>query len=92
MEAAGEACDDRTHDAVRRTTAVRRYVDEVWPKVDPKRLVFGLLSDPAELARHAAGVLTDEEQAMITWSPAPVASGRRSGPGPTWPCLTRRAT
>ena len=42
MEAAGEACDDRTHDAVRRTTAVRRCVDEVWPKADPKRLVFGL--------------------------------------------------
>jgi DNA helicase IV len=77
IEAAGEACDDRTHDAVRRTTAVRRCVDEVWPKADPKRLVFGLLSDPAEMARHAAGVLTPQEQALITWSPAP------RGPGST---------
>jgi DNA helicase IV len=75
IEAAGEACDDRTHDAVRRTTAVRRCVDEVWPKADPKRLVFGLLSDPAELARHAAGLLTPQEQALITWSPAPRAPG-----------------
>jgi hypothetical protein len=75
IEAAGEACDDRTHDAVRRTTAVRQCVAEVWPKAEPKRLVFGLLSDPAELARHAAGVLTPQEQAAITWSPAPRSPG-----------------
>jgi DNA helicase IV len=75
IEAAGEACDDRTHDAVRRTTAVRQCVDQVWPKADPKRLVFGLLSDPAELARHAKGLLTPQEQALITWSPAPRAPG-----------------
>jgi DNA helicase IV len=75
MEAAGEACDDRTHDAVRRTTAVRQCVDQVWPKADPKRLVFGLLSDPAALARHAEGVLTAQEQALIAWSPAPRGPG-----------------
>jgi len=75
MEAAGEACDDRTHDAVRRTAAVRTCVDEAWPKADPRRLVFGLLSDPAELARHAAGILTPQEQALITWSPAPRGPG-----------------
>ena len=44
MEAAGESCDDRTHDAVRRTRPVRAAVDALWPKVDPARLVFGLLS------------------------------------------------
>ncbi len=75
MEAAGEACDDRTHDAVRRTTAVRQCVDEVWPKAEPKRLVFGLLSDPTGLARHADGVLTPQEQALIIWSPAPRGPG-----------------
>src|SRR5215470_1371677 len=31
MEAAGETCDDRTHDAVRRTREVRALVDAVWP-------------------------------------------------------------
>ena len=53
MEAAGETCDDRTHDAVRRSAPVRACVDQVWPKVDAKRLVFGLLSSAANLATHA---------------------------------------
>jgi DNA helicase IV len=75
MEAAGETCDDRTHDAVRRTAAVRAFVDEVWPKADAKRLVFTLLSSSDVLAQFAAGVLTEEEQALITWSPAPRGPG-----------------
>jgi len=75
MEAAGETCDDRTHDAVRRTAAVRKCVDEVWPKIDPKRLVFGLLSSPDALKVAAEGILSDQEQALITWSPAPRSPG-----------------
>jgi len=75
MEAAGETCDDRTHDAVRRTTAVRKCVDEVWPKVDPRRLVFGLLSSPDALKVAAEGILTDQERALIAWSPAPRSPG-----------------
>ena len=35
MEAAGEACDDRTHESVRRSRPVRAAVDAIWPKVDP---------------------------------------------------------
>ena len=53
MEAAGETCDDRTHDAVRRTRPVRAAVDAIWPKADPVRLVLRLLSDRALLARGA---------------------------------------
>src|SRR6266851_1781847 len=45
MEAAGETCDDRTHEAVRRTAQVRSAVDAIWPKVEPVRLVFDLLAD-----------------------------------------------
>jgi hypothetical protein len=75
MEAAGETCDDRTHDAVRRAAPVRTCVDRVWPKVEAKRLVFGLLSSPAELARHAAGLLSEDEQRAIVWSPAPRGPG-----------------
>jgi DNA helicase IV len=75
MEAAGETCDDRTHDAVRRSAAVRACVDEVWPKVEAKRLVFGLLSSAAELARHASGLLSEAEQQAIVWSPAPRGPG-----------------
>jgi DNA helicase IV len=75
MEAAGETCDDRTHDAVRRTAAVRACVDEVWPKVDAKRLVFGLLSSPGTLASAADGILSPEEQGLIAWSQAPRGPG-----------------
>jgi DNA helicase IV len=75
MEAAGETCDDRTHDAVRRTAAVRACVDEVWPKVDAKRLLFGLLSSADVLASAADGILSSQEQALIAWSPAPRGPG-----------------
>ncbi|HEY7262434.1 MAG TPA: AAA family ATPase [Trebonia sp.] len=75
MEAAGETCDDRTHDAVRRSAPVRKCVEAVWPKAEAKRLVFSLLSSPAELARHADGLLTDAEQQAIIWSPAPRGPG-----------------
>ena len=75
MEAAGEACDDRTHEAVRRSRPVRAAVDAIWPKVDPVRLVFGLLSSAAALAGAAEGVLTAAEQAAIVWPSAPRGPG-----------------
>jgi DNA helicase IV len=75
MEEAGEACDDRTHEAVRRSRPVRSAVEAIWPKVDPVRLVFGLLSSPAALAEAAGDILTPDEQAAIVWSPAPRAPG-----------------
>ena len=75
MEAAGEACDDRTHEAVRRSRPVRAAVDAIWPKVDPVRLVFGLLSSAPPLAQAAEGVLTAAEQAAIVWPAAPRGPG-----------------
>ena len=75
MEAAGEACDDRTHEAVRRSRPVRAAVDAIWPKVDPVRLVFGLLSSAEALAGPAEGVLTADEQAAIVWPSAPRGPG-----------------
>src|ERR1700733_3784072 len=94
MEAAGEACDDRTHEAVRRSRPVRSAVEVIWPKVDPVRLVFGLLASAQALAAAAGDLLTPAERAEIVWSPAPRAPGagpavlhrrghraRRPGPG-----------
>jgi DNA helicase IV len=80
MEEAGESCDDRTHDAVRRTRQVRSAVDAIWPKADPARLVFRLLSDPAALSRAADGLLDSAEQAAIGWAKPPrsAASARWS--------------
>jgi DNA helicase IV len=75
MEAAGEACDDRTHESVRRSRPVRAAVDEIWPKADPVRLVFGLLSSAQALAEAAADVLTEAEQAAIVWPAAPRGPG-----------------
>jgi DNA helicase IV len=71
MEAAGETCDDRTHEAVRRTRPVRAAVDAIWPKADPVRLVLRLLSDRELLARAAEGLLEEAEQQAIRWDPAP---------------------
>jgi DNA helicase IV len=68
MEIAGDSPDDRVQDAVARSREVRRYVDQVWPTVDPARLVLRLLSDADFLSAAAAGVLTDEEQRMLLWA------------------------
>jgi len=75
MEAAGESCDDRTHDAVRRTRQVRAAVDAIWPKADAIKVVFRLLSDPALLAEAADGVLDAAEQAVISWAAPPRGPG-----------------
>jgi len=71
MEEAGESCDDRTHEAVRRARPVRSAVDAIWPKVDPVRLVIRLLSDPARLAVAARGVLDPAEQQAVCWDTPP---------------------
>ncbi len=75
MEAAGETCDDRTHEAVRRTAQVRNAVNAVWPKADPVRLVFALLSEPGLLASASDGLLDPAEQAAISWASPPRGPG-----------------
>jgi DNA helicase IV len=75
MEAAGEACDDRTHEAVRRTRVVQAAVDQAWPKADPVRLVFRLLADPAVLAQAADGILDQAEQESVRWRRPPRGPG-----------------
>jgi hypothetical protein len=75
LEAAGETCDDRTHDAMRRSAPVRKCVDEVWPKVDPKKLVFSLLSDLEQIIRNGFGLLSDDEMTAIAWPKPPRGLG-----------------
>jgi DNA helicase IV len=75
MEAAGETCDDRTQEAVRRSGPVRAAVNAIWPKADPVRLVFRLLSDPELLAGAAGGLLDPDEQAAIGWAAPPRGPG-----------------
>ena len=92
MEAAGETCDDRTHDSVRRSAPVRACVDQVWPKVDAKRLVFGLLSSAANLATHADGLLSAAEQQAIAGRCRRAAPAPPGGAAPTRCSSTRRPT
>src|SRR5690606_9220832 len=47
------------------------YVDEVWPAVDPAKLLFRLFSDADFLAEHAEGVLSPDEQARLLWAKPP---------------------
>jgi DNA helicase IV len=75
MEAAGETCDDRTHEAVRRSGPVRAAVNAIWPKADPVRLVFRLLSGPVLLSTAAQGLLDPDEQAAISWASPPRGPG-----------------
>ncbi len=75
MELAGEATDDRVQNTVARSREVTRYVAQLWPAVDPARLVHRLLSDAKTLAEAAAGLLDDDEQHLLLWSrPAKAAA------------------
>ncbi|MGD6744132.1 HelD family protein [Streptomyces sp. BH106] len=68
MERAGEAPDDRVQNAVARNAAVKAVVKEVWPAVDPAKLVLRLLSDADFLAEHAEGLLDADEQKTVLWA------------------------
>ena len=69
MEDAGDSPDDRVQDAVARSREVKRYVDQLWPAVDPARLVLRLLADPDVAGgRPPTGCSTDEEQARLLWA------------------------
>ncbi|MBE8477112.1 HelD family protein [Streptomyces justiciae] len=68
MERSGEAPDDRVQDAVARNTAVKAAVKQIWPPVDPAKLVLRLLTDADFLAAHADGVLDEDEQKTILWA------------------------
>ncbi|MFD3585953.1 HelD family protein [Streptomyces sp. NPDC058683] len=68
MERSGEAPDDRVQDSVARNAAVKAAVKQVWPPVDPAKLVLRLLTDADFLASHAEGILSDDEQKTIVWA------------------------
>jgi len=75
MERAGETPDDRVQDAVARSAAVKAYVKDVWPELDPARVLFGLYADPAVLAAAADGILSAPEQATLGWAAPPRTPG-----------------
>jgi DNA helicase IV len=54
---------------------VQAAVDQAWPKADPVRLVFRLLSDPAALERAADGLLDAAEIRAVRWQAPPRSPG-----------------
>jgi DNA helicase IV len=78
LEAGGEITDDRVQDTIARSRPVRDFVDDVWPAVDPVRVVMRLLSDPDLLARAAEGLLDPHEQQLVMWDRP--ARGPKSAP------------
>jgi DNA helicase IV len=71
MEEAGDSPDDRVQDAVARSREVRRYVDLVWPSLEPRAVLHRLFTDVSFLVSCAEGVLTDDEAESLLWSPPP---------------------
>jgi hypothetical protein len=50
---------------------VREFLRRTWPVLDPVRLVFRLLTEPAFLARAADGILTERERELLLWGRRP---------------------
>lgn len=65
-------------DALRRSPAVRRLLDRLWPVLTPSRLLHDLFTVPALLAEATEGRLDDGERALLVRA--------RSDPGtePRW--------
>ncbi|MEU2425084.1 UvrD-helicase domain-containing protein [Streptomyces sp. NPDC007851] len=91
MERSGEAPDDRVQDAVARNAAVKAAVKQLWPPVDPAKLVLRLLTDADFLAEHADGILTEDEQKTIVWA-KPVRSVKSARWSPADAVLIDEAT
>ncbi|WP_329218634.1 AAA family ATPase [Streptomyces sp. NBC_01485] len=60
---------------VERARAVSACVEAVWPKARPEEVLSQLLTDPAELAQAADGLLDPDEQQALHW-PRPPRSPR----------------
>lgn len=71
LEAQGDTTDDRVQAAVARHPATKRAVAGVWPKLSATSVLHRLLSDPETLARHADGILSPDEQALLLWAKPP---------------------
>src|SRR5690606_5641243 len=75
IEESGDALDDKAWDVLARTRPVRDYAAAVWPALEPRRLLFRLFTEPDFLAACAGGVLTPDEQRLLTWDRPPRSAG-----------------
>lgn len=75
MESAGDSPDDRVQDSIARSPVVKRYAASLWPPLDPKAVLYSLLGDVDQLARHADGLLDEAEQRLLGWAKVPRSRG-----------------
>ncbi|MFV2021922.1 HelD family protein [Micromonospora sp. LOL_023] len=71
LESRGATPDDRDQRSVAASTQVKRYVNGLWPKLTADQVLFRLLSDPVFRHSAADGVLSAEEQAVLSWRKPP---------------------
>lgn len=76
LETRGGTLTDAEAGKLSRTKQVRALVEGIWPKLKPRDMLFGLLSDADALAVAAEGVLTREEQELIRWATPPATAAR----------------
>jgi hypothetical protein len=67
----GESPNDTWLRRMGKAKPVTEFLDAAWPALTPDGLVHHLLSDPDSLATAAADLLTDTEQATLTWAKPP---------------------
>ena len=70
-EDSGGAPSDAETAKVARSTAVREFVDTVWPPLDAAALLARLYTDEQFLRRCSATTLNDEERALLHWPITP---------------------
>jgi DNA helicase IV len=75
MESAGDSPDDRVQDQVARSAVVKRYASALWPALDAKSVLFSLLSDVDQLAKHSDGLLSPTERGILSWASPPRSKG-----------------
>ncbi|WP_432056945.1 HelD family protein [Streptomyces sp. bgisy022] len=60
---------------VARARPVTTLLDAVWPAVRPEEVLTGLFGRPGVLAAAAEGILTPDEQEVLTWRKPPRSAG-----------------
>ncbi|MBA2694938.1 MAG: AAA family ATPase, partial [Actinobacteria bacterium] len=75
MERSGDSPDDRVQDAIARSAPVRAHAKNIWPPVDPPRVLCGLWSSPQTLAAAAGDLLSEDEQRALIWQRTPRSPG-----------------
>ena len=92
MEEAGDSPDDRVQDAVARSREVRRYVEAVWPALEPRAVLFRLFTDVEFLVACTDGMLDDDERRCCCGTRRPRRAAPPGGRPLTSCCSTSSPT